>query len=115
MVEGPLRHGHVQQHKAAPCRMDVGTGLDVVQVSNLFQRPMTSAVHAIITLTLIHVFMCVFGVSPGQCISKSLKCNGDQDCEEDNQDELSQTCPSQVFSVCDIDQPPPNIELLGLG
>ncbi|XP_062310618.1 complement component C7 [Osmerus eperlanus] len=56
-----------------------------------------------------------FRCRSGQCISMSLKCNGDQDCEEDNQDELSQTCPSQVFSVCDIDQPPPNIELLGLG
>lgn len=55
-----------------------------------------------------------FRCRSGQCISMSLKCNGDQDCEKDNQDEV--TCPAdQVFDVCDIDQPPPNLENLGLG
>lgn len=50
----------------------------------------------------------------GQCISKLLVCNGDSDCEEDGADEdrceIEGSRPS-----CDIDKPPPNIELTGCG
>ncbi|XP_048224185.1 complement component C7 [Perognathus longimembris pacificus] len=50
----------------------------------------------------------------GQCISKSLVCNGDSDCEEDDADEDS--CEdSESRPSCDIDKPPPNIELTGNG
>lgn len=55
-----------------------------------------------------------FRCRSGQCISQSLVCNGDQDCEEDGSDE--QGCdPLQRFVVCAKDTPPPNTELLGLG
>ncbi|XP_006626977.2 complement component C7 [Lepisosteus oculatus] len=53
-----------------------------------------------------------FRCSSGLCISKSLVCNGDQDCEEDGADE--QGCSDQS-SVCDNDQPPPKVELTGKG
>ncbi|XP_076973179.1 complement component C7 [Tamandua tetradactyla] len=50
----------------------------------------------------------------GQCISKSLVCNGDSDCEEDGADEDS--CDdSESRPSCDIDKPPPNVELTGNG
>ncbi|XP_062943621.1 complement component C7 [Cynocephalus volans] len=50
----------------------------------------------------------------GQCISKSLVCNGDSDCEEDSADE--DRCEnSESRPTCDIDKPPPNIELTGNG
>ncbi|KAM4808348.1 complement component C7 [Rhinophrynus dorsalis] len=48
----------------------------------------------------------------GQCISKSLVCNGDHDCEEDSADETN--CEIRK-KVCDIDKYPPNTELTGLG
>ncbi|KAM6964866.1 complement component C7 [Aplochiton taeniatus] len=55
-----------------------------------------------------------FRCRSGKCISESLVCNGDQDCEEDSDDE--RMCPQlQTFAVCDINIPPPNVELLGLG
>lgn len=50
--------------------------------------------------------------SSGKCISQSLVCNGDQDCEEDGLDEH---CPADKFIVCTKSTLPPNIELLGLG
>lgn len=50
--------------------------------------------------------------SSGKCISQSLVCNGDQDCEEDGLDEH---CPIDKFIVCTKSTLPPNIELLGLG
>ncbi|KAM4616778.1 complement component C7 [Polymixia lowei] len=57
-----------------------------------------------------------FRCRSGKCIDKSLLCNGDQDCEEDNADEL--LCdPLRTYHVC-ASAPaglPPNIELLGLG
>ncbi|XP_034855161.1 complement component C7 [Mirounga leonina] len=50
----------------------------------------------------------------GQCISKSLVCNGDSDCEEDSADE--DRCEnSESRTSCDLDKPPPNIELTGNG
>ncbi|XP_036879463.1 complement component C7 isoform X2 [Manis javanica] len=50
----------------------------------------------------------------GQCISKSLVCNGDSDCEEDSADE--DRCDDlESRPSCDIDKPPPNIELTGNG
>ncbi|KAJ7993616.1 hypothetical protein DPEC_G00256480 [Dallia pectoralis] len=55
-----------------------------------------------------------FRCRSGKCISQSMVCNGDQDCEEDNLDE--QSCdPDKRFPVCDNDKPPPNVEQLGLG
>ncbi|XP_037385538.1 complement component C7 [Talpa occidentalis] len=50
----------------------------------------------------------------GQCISKSLVCNGDSDCEEDSADEDKCEDLESILS-CDIDKPPPNIELTGNG
>ncbi|XP_010186734.1 PREDICTED: complement component C7-like, partial [Mesitornis unicolor] len=48
----------------------------------------------------------------GQCISRSLVCNGDQDCEEDGSDE--DRCEEKT-TACDIDKTPPNSELTGTG
>ncbi|XP_044242990.2 complement component C7 isoform X2 [Ursus arctos] len=50
----------------------------------------------------------------GQCISKSLVCNGDSDCEEDSADE-DRCEDSESRPSCDLDKPPPNIELTGNG
>uniref|UniRef100_A0A8C0X924 Complement component C7 n=1 Tax=Castor canadensis TaxID=51338 RepID=A0A8C0X924_CASCN len=50
----------------------------------------------------------------GQCISKSLVCNGDSDCEEDGADE-DRCEEAESRPSCDIDKPPPNIELTGNG
>lgn len=50
----------------------------------------------------------------GQCISKSLVCNGDSDCEEDSADE-DKCEDSESKPSCNIDKPPPNIELTGNG
>lgn len=50
----------------------------------------------------------------GQCISKSLVCNGDSDCEEDGADE-DRCEDAESRPSCDIDKPPPNIELTGNG
>ncbi|XP_045141185.1 complement component C7 [Echinops telfairi] len=50
----------------------------------------------------------------GQCISRTLVCNGDADCEEDSSDE--DRCEgSESRPACDIDKPPPNVELTGNG
>nr|XP_060490049.1 complement component C7 [Panthera onca] len=50
----------------------------------------------------------------GQCISRSLVCNGDSDCEEDSADE--DRCEDlESRPSCDLDKPPPNIELTGNG
>ncbi|KAM7391436.1 hypothetical protein PAMP_022125 [Pampus punctatissimus] len=55
-----------------------------------------------------------FRCRSGKCISRSLVCNGDQDCEDDGHDE--QVCDqSQRYIICANSIPPPNIELLGLG
>lgn len=50
----------------------------------------------------------------GQCISRSLVCNGDSDCEEDSADE-DRCEDAESRPSCDIDKPPPNIELTGNG
>nr|XP_044988574.1 complement component C7 isoform X1 [Jaculus jaculus] len=50
----------------------------------------------------------------GQCISKSLVCNGDADCEEDGADE-DRCEDSEGRPSCDVLKPPPNVELTGSG
>lgn len=50
----------------------------------------------------------------GQCISKSLVCNGDSDCEEDGADE-DRCEDAESRPSCDTVKPPPNIELTGNG
>ncbi|XP_042343764.1 complement component C7 [Plectropomus leopardus] len=50
---------------------------------------------------------------PGKCISQSLVCNGDQDCEEDGQDEQGCDVGKHIVSLHSV--LPPNIELLGIG
>lgn len=55
-----------------------------------------------------------FRCRSGKCISQSLVCNGDQDCEEDPADEA--VCdPFERYIICHQKTLPPNIELLGLG
>ncbi|TDH01819.1 hypothetical protein EPR50_G00166590 [Perca flavescens] len=54
-----------------------------------------------------------FRCSSGQCISRSLVCNGDHDCE-DGLDERSCDQDSSQYS-CDIDKAPPNSDLTGRG
>ncbi|XP_069483299.1 complement component C7 [Ambystoma mexicanum] len=48
----------------------------------------------------------------GHCISKSLVCNGDHDCEERSTDE--EQCEERE-PACDIDKIPPNADLTGAG
>uniref|UniRef100_W5KNX8 Complement component C7 n=2 Tax=Astyanax mexicanus TaxID=7994 RepID=W5KNX8_ASTMX len=54
-----------------------------------------------------------FRCTSGQCISPSLVCNGDQDCEEDGLDE--QRCPQSSMAVCSTQKTPPNSDLTGKG
>uniref|UniRef100_A0A1A8HST3 Complement component 7a n=1 Tax=Nothobranchius kuhntae TaxID=321403 RepID=A0A1A8HST3_NOTKU len=55
-----------------------------------------------------------FRCQSGRCISKSLLCNGDQDCEGDGLDE--RVCDAKTFVACPGQAPPPpDIEKLGLG
>lgn len=54
-----------------------------------------------------------FRCRSGMCLPKSLMCNGDQDCEEDNEDE--RFCERKEHYVCPLRRPPPNIELIGVG
>ncbi|KAG7237582.1 hypothetical protein INR49_032199 [Caranx melampygus] len=49
----------------------------------------------------------------GQCISKSLKCNGDQDCDGDGLDERS--CETDANFVCKEYPYPPGSDLIGKG
>lgn len=72
--------------------------------------------HSLITVSFC--LLCKYGVlniykSPGQCISQSLVCNGDQDCE-DGLDERN-CAPEDRQNICDIDKTPPNSELTGRG
>uniref|UniRef100_A0A8C2EI20 Complement component C7 n=1 Tax=Cyprinus carpio TaxID=7962 RepID=A0A8C2EI20_CYPCA len=53
-----------------------------------------------------------FRCTSGQCISPSLVCNGDHDCE-DGLDE--QRCSGSVTLVCNEQKPPPNSDLTGRG
>ncbi|XP_042250342.1 complement component 7b [Thunnus maccoyii] len=54
-----------------------------------------------------------FRCTSGQCISRSLVCNGDQDCE-DGLDERSCDKDSSQYS-CDLDKTPPNSDFTGRG
>nr|XP_046230768.1 complement component 7b [Scatophagus argus] len=54
-----------------------------------------------------------FRCTSGQCISQSLMCNGDQDCE-DGLDERSCVQDSRHYS-CDLDKTPPNSDFTGRG
>ncbi|XP_066501730.1 complement component 7b [Hoplias malabaricus] len=54
-----------------------------------------------------------FRCTSGKCISPSLVCNGDQDCEEDGLDE--QRCPPSSTAVCTTQKTPPNSDLTGKG
>ncbi|KAA8592996.1 hypothetical protein FQN60_018451 [Etheostoma spectabile] len=49
----------------------------------------------------------------GKCISQSLRCNGDEDCEGDGLDERG--CDIDKHFVCETSVVPPNIEQLGFG
>uniref|UniRef100_UPI00398F4B43 complement component C7-like isoform X1 n=1 Tax=Pristiophorus japonicus TaxID=55135 RepID=UPI00398F4B43 len=53
-----------------------------------------------------------FRCALGQCVSQTLLCNGDEDCEGDGSDETN--CDNRKFS-CDIDQIPAQAELTGNG
>ncbi|TWW66786.1 complement component 7b [Takifugu flavidus] len=54
-----------------------------------------------------------FRCTSGKCISRSLVCNGDQDCE-DGLDERSCNLDGNQHS-CDLDKTPPNSDLIGKG
>uniref|UniRef100_UPI0037E76B72 complement component C7 n=1 Tax=Semicossyphus pulcher TaxID=241346 RepID=UPI0037E76B72 len=54
-----------------------------------------------------------FRCGSGKCVSRSLVCNGDQDCEGDGLDE--RVCGLQKYIVCTNSNLPPNTDLLGLG
>ncbi|XP_029920788.1 complement component C7 [Myripristis murdjan] len=54
-----------------------------------------------------------FRCTSGQCISRSLVCNGDQDCE-DGLDERGCDLDSSHYS-CDMDKTPPNSDFTGRG
>lgn len=54
-----------------------------------------------------------FRCRSGKCVSQSLVCNGDQDCEEDGHDE--RVCGTEKYIVCTKTTLPPNVEHLGLG
>ncbi|KAG7240860.1 hypothetical protein INR49_023434, partial [Caranx melampygus] len=54
-----------------------------------------------------------FRCTSGQCISQTLVCNGDQDCE-DGLDERGCDQDNNQY-ICDLDRTPPNSELTGRG
>ncbi|XP_015250797.1 PREDICTED: complement component C7-like isoform X1 [Cyprinodon variegatus] len=54
-----------------------------------------------------------FRCRSGKCVSKSLLCNGDQDCEGDGLDEHD--CAPTKYITCVHTVPPPQVELLGIG
>ncbi|XP_044030060.1 complement component 7b isoform X4 [Siniperca chuatsi] len=54
-----------------------------------------------------------FRCTSGQCISQSLVCNGDQDCEDGLDERLCDHDSSQ--SSCDLDKTPPNSDFTGRG
>ncbi|XP_026195644.1 complement component C7 [Anabas testudineus] len=54
-----------------------------------------------------------FHCTSGQCISRSLVCNGDQDCE-DGLDERNCNSDNSQYS-CDLDKTPPNSDFTGRG
>ncbi|OWK57807.1 Complement component C7 [Lonchura striata] len=79
----------------------------LVRVQWLYSKP---GIDGHIFSLFITSLTCTF--SPSQCISRSLVCNGDQDCEDDGADE--DRCEERK-TVCDIDKTPLNSELTGAG
>lgn len=70
------------------------------------------------SLTKTCVFQCVLKMYnetliSGKCISQTLVCNGDQDCE-DGLDERGCDQDNSQYS-CDLDRTPPNSDLTGRG
>lgn len=57
-----------------------------------------------------NICMCILG----QCVSLSLVCNGDQDCEEGGTDERHCDADNSHY-VCDLDKTPPNSDQTGKG
>ncbi|KAL0965428.1 hypothetical protein UPYG_G00281170 [Umbra pygmaea] len=55
-----------------------------------------------------------FRCSSGQCVSRSLLCNGDQDCEDGGTDERRCDFDNSNY-VCDLDKTPPNSDITGKG
>ncbi|XP_034547042.1 complement component C7 isoform X2 [Notolabrus celidotus] len=54
-----------------------------------------------------------FRCGSGKCVSRSLLCNGDPDCEGDGLDE--RVCEIKKYITCSLSTPPPNTDHLGLG
>lgn len=54
-----------------------------------------------------------FCTPAGQCISQSLVCNGDQDCEDGLDERGCEPAGSQLS--CDLEKMPPNSDLVGKG
>ncbi|XP_007487476.2 complement component C7 [Monodelphis domestica] len=55
----------------------------------------------------------LFRCSSGQCLSKSLVCNRDRDCEDGSDEDLCEL--PEGKPLCDIDRPPPHVEYTGTG
>ncbi|XP_036591910.1 complement component C7 [Trichosurus vulpecula] len=55
----------------------------------------------------------LFRCSSGQCLSKSLVCNRDRDCEDGSDEDLCEL--PEGKPLCDVDRPPPHVECTGAG
>ncbi|XP_068952319.1 complement component C7 [Petaurus breviceps papuanus] len=55
----------------------------------------------------------LFRCSSGQCLSKSLVCNKDRDCEDGSDEDLCEL--PEGKPLCDIERPPPHVEYTGAG
>lgn len=105
VMGGRLRPSLVKPHKAAPWTLGVETGSAVDQVE--------FKLYPLLESNSVNNQSRAGCWSTGMCISRSLVCNGDQDCEEDREDENS--CPQDTHNVCPDHAPPPNVESTGFG